>query len=974
MTDFSQLYQCESLPKQSPSVLDDPASFWLITAGFLDVFCVPLTEEGAVAAQGLHCFRLSEGQIMLGCPAVTTRRRRFALRGYLSPDAELEGGKVAVLLRRDFDISVVDKIDRWVQEMDICLSRWSPSPPQYHLIEADPDVPYAEGEFLSSHYNSVVWLHTVDSELRYGELRISADEVTPLTHRSTRQLVQDSKVSSYYTPQLLSDPQLSAQQVIHNYQSFFMQALASYSAQESLQNIRNQRRYARAHTQQLQRTRKLLGKALGTRIPEPPTCTRKEEPIVTAIGKALSDWRMDMPAYDQHVIMRGNLKETTSHLGVRARQVKLKNWDLQRENCGHIIYVEEDGTYRLLLPPLAGWRKTYRCFDPQTGNETDLPSAEELPDEGHMLYPPLSARIKTLRQLFKHALLGQKRVVIKFFVIALLNGLFFLGFPFLVSKVLTTWIPYREWGIFITALLGISLTTLASVAMYVFNATLYIAIKGHFFTLIQSGVWQRLLTLPVSFFRQHTVGEIIDRANAMNIADRFFNVSVAQSLSALVSALVSLVLLLIFNPLLAAVVWVIVAVVLCVDYFILKRYITLQLRSNVLQFELNNFVLQIVDALAKLRVARRESFALRQWAERAESKAEINYQAGLMNSAHLSLNSHFFYYTNIAIFALIIWFAQLTETAAEGLIADFLIFNAALLQVSFALVQVAMLSAVALAAVPYLDKVRPIIAAGGEEERRGVRLYSIRGRIEFNGVHFAYPDKSGHLRKALHDINFTVKSGEYVAIVGASGSGKSTLIRLLLGFEKPSRGSVYIDDHDLDTLNLATFRQQMGVVLQTNQIVPASVMKNISLGFEGQANFDTPTLYKRSWAAARQAGIAQDIRNLPMSMDSWLGTGQGMSGGQKQRLLIARALSKKPRIMILDEATSAMDNVTQRDIKLMLNSLNVTRIIIAHRLSTITDVNRVIMMKKGHIVETGSFRGLLRAGGEFSHFAQRQML
>ena len=970
---FGQRYHCTLIDKHSPLMLDDPDAFWLVGEGYLDVFYTPITAAGEVLAQGIHCFSLNEGEIIFGCMRASIGEKNFALRGYPSINAKLACGKVESLLQRNFDISAVSKIDRWVQMLDICLSRWSPLSAQYHLLEADPDIPYEKGEFLSSHYDSVIWACAADSELHYGELVIPAGEFTPITHRSTRRLVEAAEVSSCYTPQLLSDPNIDAPRVVQNYRSFFMQSLAFYSEQRALHNAHRQQRYSRDSTQQLLRTRHVIGKMLGTQIPDQPVRAKKEELLVSIATQALTDWSMELPSYDVRVVARGNIKETFAHLGISVREVKLADWDIQRENCGHIVYLASDNAYRLLLPPTRQ-RKTYRCFNPHTGKEEEPPSTAELPDKGYVLYPPLQSHIKTLSHLLKYALRGQQRELIKFFAIVLLNGMFFLIFPFLVSKVLTTWIPYREWGIFLTAILGLFLTAFASISMYLFNATLYIAIKGRAFTRIQSGLWQRLLSLPVTFFRYHSVGEIIDRANAMNIVDKFFNVSVAQSFSALISATVSLVLLFVFNPYLAAIIVAIVAVVLSIDYFLLRGYVRMQLRANVVQFELNNFVLQIINAIAKLRVARRETFALRQWAERATRKANINYRAGLLNSAHFSLHIHFFYYALIALFAATIWLAQQESSAVESFVADFLIFNAALLQISFALVQAAMMSAIALAAVPYIDKVKAIVAAESEAKQRGVRLYSVRGRVEFSGVHFAYSDKQGHRREVLHDINFTVNPGEYVAIVGPSGSGKSTLIRLLLGFERPWQGSLYVDGHDFDTLDLTVLRQQMGVVLQSNQIMPASVMKNIALGFESLKDFDLPMLYRRSWAAARQAGIADDIKRLPMNMDSWLGAGQGLSGGQKQRLLIARALSKQPRIMILDEATSAMDNVTQRDIKHMLDDLNVTRIVIAHRLSTISDVNRVIMMKKGRIVEQGSLRGLLNAGGEFSRFAKRQML
>ena len=486
---FGQRYQCTLIQKQSPLVLDDLNSFWLVGDGYLDVFYTPVTAAGEVLAQGIHCFRMTAGEIIFGCVPAVTRGKIFALRGYPSIEAKLACGKVEALLSRDFDISAVAKIDRWVQMFDICLSRWSAVPAQYHLLEADPDIPYKKGEFLSSHYDSVIWATAASSALRYGELIIPAGESTPITHLSTRCLMEASTVSSCYTPQLLSDPNIDALGVVQNYRDFFMRALASYSRQQERQNVQWQQRYARDSTQQMQRTRRVIGKTLGTQIPEPTISSKMEEPLLRIATKIFFDWNMELPSYDARVVARGNIRETFAHLGIRARMVKLSNWDLRCENCGYIVYLARDSYYRLLLPP-ARYRKTYRCFNPHTGAESPPPSAAELPEEGFMLYPPLLSHIKTLPQLAKYAFSGQRRALSKFFAIAVLNGIFFLVFPFMVSKMLTTWIPYREWGIFLTALLGLVLTAFATIIMYVFNATLYIAIKGHVFTRIQNGLWR----------------------------------------------------------------------------------------------------------------------------------------------------------------------------------------------------------------------------------------------------------------------------------------------------------------------------------------------------------------------------------------------------------------------------------------------------------------------------------------------------
>jgi ATP-binding cassette subfamily C protein len=205
-----------------------------------------------------------------------------------------------------------------------------------------------------------------------------------------------------------------------------------------------------------------------------------------------------------------------------------------------------------------------------------------------------------------------------------------------------------------------------------------------------------------------------------------------------------------------------------------------------------------------------------------------------------------------------------------------------------------------------------------------------------------------------------------VALVGESGCGKSTLIRLLLGFEVPEKGSIYYDRQDLAAIDLRELRRQIGVVLQNSALLPADIFSNIvgtsSLGIDD------------AWAAARQAGVDEEIREMPMNMYTYLSEGGGgLSGGQKQRLLIARALVRQPRILIFDEATSALDNRSQGIVTASMERLQATRVVIAHRLSTIRNADRICFLKDGKIAEMGSFSELMRKQGLFAELARRQM-
>ena len=213
-----------------------------------------------------------------------------------------------------------------------------------------------------------------------------------------------------------------------------------------------------------------------------------------------------------------------------------------------------------------------------------------------------------------------------------------------------------------------------------------------------------------------------------------------------------------------------------------------------------------------------------------------------------------------------------------------------------------------------------------------------------------------------------IRRGEYVAVVGKTGCGKSTLIRLLLGFETPQKGGVYYDGKDLSKLDLKSLRRKIGIVLQNGKLFSGDIFSNIALSSPGL----TP---EEAWEAAQKAGIADDIRNMPMGMNTVISEGSGgISGGQRQRILIARAIAAKPRIIIFDEATSALDNITQKTVCETLDGLKCTRIIVAHRLSTIKNCSRIIVLDGGKVAEDGTYDELISKGGLFSELISREKI
>ena len=220
----------------------------------------------------------------------------------------------------------------------------------------------------------------------------------------------------------------------------------------------------------------------------------------------------------------------------------------------------------------------------------------------------------------------------------------------------------------------------------------------------------------------------------------------------------------------------------------------------------------------------------------------------------------------------------------------------------------------------------------------------------------------------LDDLSIHIREGEYVAIVGKSGCGKSTIMRLLMGFETPQIGAISYDGINMNELDPGSLRRNIGTVLQNGKLFAGDIFANITIS--------APWLtLKDAWEAARMAGMEDTIKEMPMGMHTLISEGSGgISGGQKQRLMIARAIAPKPRILMLDEATSALDNITQKIVSDSLEQLKCTRIVVAHRLSTIRHCDRIIVLDQGRIIEDGTYEELMEANGFFAELVSRQTL
>ncbi|MFG3497388.1 NHLP bacteriocin export ABC transporter permease/ATPase subunit [Streptomyces sp. NPDC047928] len=607
------------------------------------------------------------------------------------------------------------------------------------------------------------------------------------------------------------------------------------------------------------------------------------------------------------------------------------------------------------------WRRgRYEAVNPASGLRLRVgeETARELEPRAVMLYRPLPDRPLTAWRLLRFGLRGSGRDLRNL----TLAGLVTVGLgalvPVATGQVLGVYVPAAERSLIVQVALAVMTASVVAAAFALLQNLTVLRIEGRVESVLQPAVWDRLLRLPARFFTGRSTGELASAAMGISAVRRVLSGTGPVVVQAGTVGTVNVVLLLCHSvPLaLAAIAMLVVfgALFLALGLWQVRW----QRRLVALANKLNNQAYQTLRGLPKLRVAAAESFAYAAWAREFARSRDMHQRAGRIKNLTTVVDAVHLPLCSLIMFMLLAGPARGTMSAAA-----FLTFSASLTMLLTSVTQLTGALVSAAAALPMYEQLKPVLEELPEVRGGGTRPGPLSGAIEVRGVSFRYGDDTPLI---LDDVSFEVRAGEFVAIVGPSGCGKSTLLRLLIGFERPASGRVLYDGQDLAALDQAAVRRQCGVVLQNAQPLTGSVLDCV----RGAGSFTQEEV----WAAVEMAGLAEDIRRMPMGLHTMVSGGGAVSGGQRQRLMIAQALIRRPRILFLDEATSALDNRTQRTVIESTRRLSATRLVIAHRLSTVLDADRVIVMSAGRVVEQGPPSVLLAdPGGHLHELVRRQM-
>jgi ATP-binding cassette subfamily C protein len=947
---------------------------WLVLSGTLDLFLL-----AGEAGTRHHVMRLEAGAIAFGMASEAGGRGILAVP---SNGAELTAIDVqrldALRSRDDVNLALAHAVDLWVAPF-IHAATGAAAEGTAQSIE-DDDVEVGEGEGLVA-ANGVRWVSADVGAIRLpdGRTITAADMPWSPVVRGAR--LKTNKAMTIHpvatAPWLASSDWRASLDRLH---ATLAEALEARAAEaESLARERIASRRARAEGG-FESALTALAQVVGWHGTHGPEAS--DDPFLAAAARVAHaagiSTRLNDTQRARVMAAKDQVDVFARALDVHVRRITLEGHWWSRDH-GPLLGFLKDGRRPVALIPDKHLR--YSIVDPTTGVETpiDETKAQEIEDQCYYFFEFFPAGQLGPRELFRFAVRATRRDAGLAATMVVLTGLLSLANPVVTGWIMDSVIPSADLSQLTVLTLALLIIGLSIVAFSFVQSIAMMRMEGRAGYRAQAAVWDRLLRLNTGFFRDFSVGDLANRAQGIDAIRQMVTGSVTASIVHGVTGLFSLGLMVFYEWKLTGIIVVLVAVycaiVLVVGRIVLSRTRDMQRLTGRIQ----GTVFQLLGAVSKLRVAGAERAAFARWSlPYAELMAVSNHQSQLNNSL-VVFKTVFQSLLSVALIAAIglfghqlfaffnapqSWEQLNAETLHAVLpVPTFIAFNTAFGQFVAAAFGLTMTAIQLVNIKPLYERVKPILEAPQESEQGALDPGEVTGRLEIRGVSFRYKPE-GPL--VLHDLTIEASPGQFIAVVGPSGAGKSSLVRLVLGFDPPAAGSIFIDGKDVKLLDKRALRRNFGVVLQNGQILSGSIFHNITAG----ANLTR----EDAMAAAQLAGFDKDIESMPMGLDTFLSEGAAtLSGGQRQRLMIARAVVRRPRFLIFDEATSALDNETQAIVSQGIERLAATRIVIAHRLSTIIKADKIYVLEAGRLAESGRFDELMAKDGVFAQLARRQI-
>ncbi|SFK99235.1 ATP-binding cassette domain-containing protein [Falsiroseomonas stagni] len=924
--------------QQPPRSLAEPGAFWVLEGGEADLFAAVEGLEEGVAPPGPYLFvgRLEEGSLVVGhesdieClvirPAAGAVLRRL-------PQLHALGGSEAVL----------EAMQGWagVLAQGLGARLWRPSNidrvarPGRMLQLADRQSATTRG--------AGAWLRLPAQ----GAMLLGLEPVSGLLPLPPQAWIVagsafEAPVFAGVLPEALDDAAAGIA-------AFTQACVAMLPGLRSLAEIDESGRLEQRARQDREAESRTAGIAAALLHAPPPAEAdpgRDEAPLflaMVAVAKAAGlRPRITRPIRlrEQDIDTPPTMEEIARASGLRLRQVALPG-DWWKRDLGPLLGREEGGDAVALLR--AG--SHYAIHKPGAAAVAVTEAvAGTLEARAWTLIEPLPDQPLGWAQLqhFVHPHGSDKALAIGAAVIGAFLG---LGMPVAMSFATGSLIPGgNRFGL---VELGIAL---ACVGLANFVVQMAGDIAKHRMTAtmeapLHAALWDRLLRLPIPVLRRHNPSDLASRlgvALAVPLGRKNYRLAMIGGIATFTAAMAALFA---YIPMAAVVALplILLQLGLSIGAGILKT--RAHAASLAQTGAADALAIEAVSGITKLRLAGVEQRLLARWAERFMALRGSKLAEEHVETWHAAISAAL---TFIALGLLFVVFAAgdaSAKPAVVGFLMAFMIANGAASGFGAAFMGLHPLNAMRDHAAPLMQSL-PEATAGRIDPGR------LSGHLSLSNVAFAY---EGAEQPVFRGLELEVEAGEFVAIIGRSGCGKSTLVRLLLGLERPHFGSVAYDGQDLASLDLGLLRRRVGTVLQGATLPPGALIDTLR-GFSDATE-------AQIWAALEGAAIAEDVRAMPLGLRTPIAdASQVLSGGQVQRLLLARALVNRPDVLILDEATSALDPTTQAVTTRTVAGMTCTRIVIAHRLETIRGADRIVVIEEGRVAHAGRFEELVEAG------------
>ena len=944
-----------------PLAMDDSQCVWFIEKGTVDLFLVE-HRDGVEQSAPQHMMRADSGRLLLGvAPQVGNTTLSLIAKGF-----------PGTILRRlpVTDLAVVrhselgEQVDAWIMDVSAMLSRDALPRRRPDVLIEPGEAPAARSGTLSAQ-RGTVWVSDVPPDAglfmsliapveRKGAAATALIPLTPVSWLTLMEPVQLSARSS----ETLAEESLLLPALAHFHTvAFSLERLNRRLAVVDQANLDRARATSRRTDEEGARRR--LFNLYG--LLEPEEAGGSDSALLDVLRIIGRHEGIDFkgPAKTGTAGTAIALSDVLDASAVRGRQVRLDQADRWwiSDSGAMLAFRKDDGRPVALLPGLLGHYMEVDAFGCKTRVTPER--AQSLRPEAWLFYQPLPSGAAGPRDLFRLA--GKRLTVdfLRFGLTGLMGGLIMLLPAVVAGFILNEVIPNGATSLLYTATAALAALALIRALVHVLQGTALMRLEGRATSRVEAAFWDRLLRLPVRCLNRYSAGDLAMRGMTFqNLRDTVQGV-VANAVLSIVFLSPAFVLICFYDARLGAITAVFGLLSIIVTIILGLGQISPQSRAIRTIHHLAGRLFQLINGISQLRVDAAEGSAFAVWARDYREQKLAELQRGTFETHLLAFVAALPLLAGAILILAVTLPGHVTITAGDFFVVYllFMLFLTGIARLGASFGTVA-------AIMPALEQVRPFLTEPPEVSVEGEPVETLGGEIEFDHVDFQY-DPDGPL--ILDDVSIHARPGEFIAIAGESGAGKSTLFRLALGLDHPSGGAVYYDGRDLKHLNVKQVRRQVGTVPQAVQLHPQDLWDNIVGDYEGATAKD-------AWDAAKLAAVDRDIAAMPMQMFTNVGDSASVtSGGESQRITIAHALLRNPRILLLDEATNWLDNESQSKIMANLAGLTSTRIIIAHRLSTLRQADRIYVMKAGKVVQEGTFTELVATEGVFRDLVRRQM-